>query len=235
MVLRLIVYLLALAAIALGIGSFFKITVVQTSGNVIYSSQELVDAAQIELGSNLFLLDTGAVKERILSEKLFVDSVNVRRKMPDTIVLEVRESQLLACFRFGGSYFVVNRRCQILSKGDEASVAGYIVLEGLEPLAPRVGEKLVLSESEGGKLRYLEDVMAVLLDRELYHNVLSIDAANPAALKLDYQGRLTVNLGSNEQLERKFDVLEGILKDLSDYDDGVIDLSTPGQGHYIPG
>ncbi len=202
---------------------------------MLYSSQELIEAAAIEPGKNLFLLDTGAVSRRILEEKLFVDSVSVRRRLPDTIVLDVRESRLLAYFAYGSSYYVVNRRCQILSKGDEASVAGYIRLDGVEPLAPRVGEKLALGESESGKLRYLEDLMAVMLERDIYHNVWSIDASNTAAFKLDYHGRLTVNLGGNEQLPRKFNVLEGILKDLSEYDVGTVDLSTPGEGHYIPG
>ena len=62
-----------------------------------------------------------------------------------------------------------------------------------------------------------------------------MDRSNPAALKFDYRGRLTVNLGSNEGLGRKFDMLEGILADLTDYDQGTVDLSTLGEGHYIPG
>ena len=230
-----ILSLIALAAIAVGIGSFFKITNIQTSGNVLYSSQELIDAAEIKLGSNLFLLDSRAVRSRILGEKLFVDEVAVRRKLPDTVVLEVRESQLLAYFPYGSEYYVMNRRCQIVSKGDDASVAGYIRLEGVTPLAPRVGEKLALGESESAKLRYLEDALAMLLERELYHDVQSVDISNPAALKFDYRGRLTVNLGSNEGLRRKFDMLEGILADLTDYDQGTVDLSTLGEGHYIPG
>ena len=80
---------------------------------MLYSSQELIDAAAIEPGKNLFLLDTGAVSRRILEEKLFVDSVSVRRRLPDTIVLDVRESRLLAYFAYAEMLYVPPRYLRV--------------------------------------------------------------------------------------------------------------------------
>lgn len=227
-------YIIALIAIAVGVGSFFKISDIQVSGNVLYSEQEIAEASKIELGKNLILLNKRRIVNNILDSKTYVDSVTVKRKFPSTVQLVIRESKLLAYLEYGETCYVINRRCKILSPGDAASVAGYIHILGAAPQDPEVGEQLSLGEGEGAKLDYLADVMEQLMKKELYPYVQWIDMSNVASVKFLYRGSLTIDLGRNEGLEKKFDILERILQDLSENDRGIINLATAGEGHYIP-
>ena len=227
-------YVLAVAAAIVGIGSFFKISDIQVTGNVIYSSKEILDVAPIELGDNLFLLNKRNIEESILENRNFVDTVTVFRKLPDTVEINILESQLLASVEANGAYFVINRKCQILSKTDAEDASRHIRIMGIEPLSPRVGEQLKLGVAEASKEDYLADVMEMMLVKEMYSHVSYIDVSNISSLKFDYRDNLVIDLGKHEELERKFDMLERILADLAENDRGTISLAKVGEGHFIP-
>jgi len=231
---RAVVYILAVAAAIVGIGSFFKISDIQVTGNVIYSSKDILDVAKIELGDNLFLINKGNIEESILENRNFVDTVTISRRLPDTVEINILESQLLASVEINGAFFILNRKCQILSKTDEVGAAGHIRITGVEPLSPRVGEQLKLGVAEAAKEEYLADVMEMMLRNEMYRHVSRIDASNVSSFEFTYRGNITVDLGKNEELERKFNMLESILADLAENDRGTISLAKAGEGHFIP-
>ncbi len=228
------VYILAIAAVVVGIGSFFKISDIQVTGNVIYSSKEILEVTGIEPGDNLFLINKQDIEESILENRGFVDTVTISRKLPDCVEINIRESQLLAYVELEGTYFIMNRKCEILSKTDSAGAAGHIQIVGVEPLSPRVGELLTLGAAESAKEEYLADVMEMMLQKDIYRYVSQIDASNISSLKFNYRGDLVVDLGKNEELARKFDMLESIIADLAENDRGTISLAKVGEGHFIP-
>ena len=227
-------YILAIVAAVVGIGSFFKISDIQVTGNVIYSSQEILDVAGIAPGDNLFLINKRNIEESILKNRGFVDTVTISRHLPDIVEINIRESQLLAYVELEGAYYIMNRKCEILSKTDAAGAAGHIEIAGVQPLSPRVGEMLALGAAESAKEEYLADVMEMMLEKDIYRYVSRIDASNISSLKFDYRGLLVVDLGKNEELARKFDMLESIIADLSENDRGTISLAKVGEGHFIP-
>lgn len=231
---RTIIYIAAILAAIVGIGSFFKISDIQVTGNVIYSEQEILEVAGIELGDNLFLVNKRSAEEAILENRGFADTITVKRKLPDTIEINVRESRLLAYVQHGDDYYVLNRKCELLSKTDAVGVAGHIWLQGISPVEPEVGRTLELSVEEEAKGDYLAEVMELMLENELYSQVQWIDVSNVSSLKFLYRGGITVDLGKNEELERKFDMLESILADRAENDKGTISLVKPGEGHFIP-
>ena len=206
----------------------------QVTGNVIYSAQDILGVAPVQPGDNLFLINKRAIEEEILKNYSFVDTVDINRRFPDTLEINIRESQLLAYVEYEGAYYVINRRCEILSKSDAMGVSGYIRISGVDPLAPRIGEQLALGEAEDGKEDYLAELMELILENELYSQVQWIDASNVSALKFNYGSSMTVNMGGNEELERKFNMLESMIADRADNDRGTIDLSKVGEGHFIP-
>ena len=227
-------YILALAAVVVGIGSFFKISDIQVSGNVIYSAQDILKVVDIKPGDNLFLFSKRAVEEAVLENCGFADTVTVKRRLPDVIEINVRESKLLACVECEGVYYILDRKCEILSKTDAYGAAGHILISGVQPLAPKVGEQLTLGEAERSKEDYLADVMEQMMEQDIYSHVQWIDASNVSSLKFLYQERITVDLGKNEALDRKFAMLENILADRAENDRGTIDLAKLGEGHFIP-
>ena len=58
------------------------------------------------------------------------------------------------------------------------------------------------------------------------------DASNPG---FAYDGRFTVRLGANENVEYKFGMLQSAVSQLTDSDTGTIDLSIDKRAHFSPG
>jgi hypothetical protein len=64
--------------------------------------------------------------------------------------------------------------------------------------------------------------------------VTGIDMSTISNPSFDYMGRFTVKLGSDENIEYKFGLLQSAVQQLKDGDYGTIDLSIDKQAHFSP-
>lgn len=83
----------------------FALSRVRVSGVDRASEAALVKLGGITLGTNLFVLDTGAI-ERALGAHPWVKHVTVRRRWPSTLSIEVTEHAPIAMMSLGDLYLV---------------------------------------------------------------------------------------------------------------------------------
>ena len=79
-------------AIVAALTLFFKVETITVSGTTEYSSEEIITASGIQQGDNLFLLNKYEIYESILEKLPYVSSVSISRKLPDTLLIEVTDS-----------------------------------------------------------------------------------------------------------------------------------------------
>ncbi len=233
-VLRVIVLILIFALAFFAVETFFKITNIEVTGNGNYAAEFIIDTAGVELGDSLVILNKGKMKNNILNACSFVESVNIKRSFPDTLVIELEESQLLAYLEADTGYCVINRKCRIVDV-PAVEPAGYIKITGIKAAKPEMGKQLKIDgDASEGRYDYLCDLLALMPQNDIYTKVTAIDAENIASYSFDYEGRLEVVFGKNENLEKKFKLFLSILEDLNAADKGTINLSQKGEGHFIP-
>ena len=73
------------AAILAAVTVFFKVKKVIVSGESRYSAEEVLEAAGIAEGENLFFLNKVAITNRIFRDRPYLDTVSIRRRFPDTV------------------------------------------------------------------------------------------------------------------------------------------------------
>ena len=54
---KLLIMLAIVAAVVFGVAIFFKVSTIEVQGNTVYSSEQIVEASQIQPGDNLLLVD----------------------------------------------------------------------------------------------------------------------------------------------------------------------------------
>lgn len=228
-------FLLVCAALIFGMSVFFRVSKIEIIGAGGYAQEEILSASGIEKGDNLIFIDRSGAATRIKSRLPYIDTVVVHRTLPSTVTIEITESQALAYIAVEGELWVLDRKCKALSKTTSSETDDLIQVVGLTVDKPVIGEAMTGQDAEASKLEFLSVVLRELSIRGMQSRIETIDMTNPANPCFDYDGRFTVHLGKNEDVDYKLDRLLSVVAQLGAGDIGTLDLSIDDRVHYTQG
>ena len=232
--LRFLRYLLAAAAIVLAANIFFEINDIQVEGNVVYSEEEILEASGLEVGDSGLLAPRPLIARRIRRTLPGISGAGVSLVLPDRMVITVVETAAVAVLDTSRGPVLLSRDCRVVG-GFRGNQGELLRLRGLEPLETPEGETLRVEERDSFKLSYLQELLPLLLDSGLRGEVQDLDVSNVSNLVFSFRGRFTVQMGKQEALSSKLDFMQRIADNLGAGDSGVLDMSSPQEGHYFPG
>ncbi|MCD8001460.1 MAG: FtsQ-type POTRA domain-containing protein [Oscillospiraceae bacterium] len=226
-------FLLVCMALIFGLSVFFRVYNIEVTGNSYYTSEEIVEASGIEQGDNLFFINRSSVVARIYARLPYVERADIRRSLPNRLVIEVTESGAIAYVTAEDGDWAIDRSCKLLSRVDETERAALIRVDGLTPIAPEEGQTIAAGEAERAKVTYLSEILYQISTLGMQDDVTWIDISSVSNPSFDYLGRFTVKLGASEDVDYKFQCLLSASEKLADGDRGTLDLSIDKQVHLI--
>lgn len=224
-------FLIICAALVFGMSVFFRVSGIEVEGNALYTPEEIIEASGIEQGDNLFFINRFSAISRIFSKLPYVEKAVINRSLPNKLVIVVTESHAIACVTAEDGTWAIDRNCKLLSKAGGDDLRGLIRVEGLVPIAPEAGQIIAPGEAESPKVGYLSAILTQIDALDLRKNISYIDISGISNPSFDYLGRFTVKLGSNENIEYKFQCLLSAVDALSEGDRGTLDLSIDKRAH----
>lgn len=94
-------------ALTMGATVFFQVETVAVTGNSRYSQEEIIKATGIQTGDNLFRMNKYQIAHQVLQGLPYVEELTIRRALPSTIVLTVKEWDAVARVEAPGTSAVV--------------------------------------------------------------------------------------------------------------------------------
>ena len=224
-------FLLICAALVFAVSVFFRVSGLEVEGNSLYSAEEIITASGIEKGDNLFFINQFTAISRIYSKLPYVEKAAISRSLPNKLTIVVTESKAIACVASEEGNWAIDRSCKLLSKAEGAELNGLIRIEGLTAIAPEAGQLVAPGEADTPKVTYLAAILRQIEGLELREKITYIDISGISNPTFDYLGRFKVKLGSNENLEYKFQCLLSAVDALNEGDRGTLDLSIDKRAH----
>lgn len=132
-------------ATAFGLSPYFDVDKIRAEGNTYYTQEEIIQASGLKTGGNIFKKNTGDAEEKLLSDPYFSD-VDVKRDLPNTLVIEVRERKECATVPYGEEYVVIDREGVVLAKEDRQPEL--TLIDGMTIKSMTPGEPLEVKEKE---------------------------------------------------------------------------------------
>ncbi len=229
-----VVFVVICGAVIFAMSVFFRVSEIEVAGNSLYTAEEVMEAAGIEKGDNLFFINRFTAVSRIFSRLPYVENAYITRSLPNRITITVSESKAIAYIATDTKGWVVDRNCKILKGAESDDTVALIRINGISPINPSVGEVVAPGEEDQPKVTYLAEILDQIQQRGMEGDVTIIDMSSAADPSLDYLGRFTVKLGSREDTEYKFGMLLGAVAQLASGDTGTIDLSVDNKAHFSP-
>lgn len=221
---------LAIAVFCVGLvlvfSLFFKINTVTVTGDKIYSEKMVVEKSGIETGTNLFRVSENKISEKLSRELPYIKSVTFKRKLPDTLVINVEATKETAAFVSNSVYVLIDETGKILDKDASVLRENVAVVNNVKLKEKQEGEQVVLTSAE--KTQTLINLLEAIKKSELVL-LTEIDLKNINDIKIKYDDRITFEVGSLTNIETKLARGKAALEkenEINAYSKGTLDLKT---------
>ena len=114
----LILILLIIAIIFVLSSSLFNIKSINVLNNNILSNEDIISLSNINIGQNIFKINKNASIDH-LKENAYIEEVNISRKLPNTLEINVKERKRKYMLQFADSYVYINNQGYMLEISTE--------------------------------------------------------------------------------------------------------------------
>lgn len=195
----------------------FRVTKVQIEGNKFYTDKEIKKMVlDAPIAKNTILATMIKTEEKTKDAQL-IEKVTIKRKNMNTLIVQVKEKQMIGYFEYQGKYANFDRQGVIQIITDEP-LSNVPLIEGLDVKDVKQGEKLKGINTK--KLNSILSIGKMLEKTEQKPDKLVFNDMKQLVL---YYGEIEVRLGNDENMDEKMNRLVGILPQL-DGMEGILHL-----------
>ncbi|MCR4420027.1 MAG: FtsQ-type POTRA domain-containing protein [Clostridia bacterium] len=199
---------LALASWLFARSSFWELEAIKVRGNVTVSGEEIIRLSGLLPGENLLRLNKQAVKENLLRHPR-IREVELRRDLPDTVLVEVRERVALVLIPAAGAFWEVDQEGRVLGARKAWSPADPLLLTGVTVPREQLVPGRILALPELGPLL----AVAQALPPGIREEVQELHLANPGGICLYTREGVRVILGDAGEVEQKLALFWAIYRE----------------------
>ena len=204
-VLKLLCALAVVGALTVGATVFFQVETVAVTGNTRYAQEDVVAASGVQPGDNLFRLNKTDIRRQIEEKLPYVETVELSRSLPSTLVIAVQECAAAAEVEGTGQNWLISQTGKLLEKS--AGNAGVLTVTGLVPLVPREGTYLAVELEEQNRLDGLLAFLQAVEQLEMSGEVSRVSLTSTRLL-LRYRERYDVKLPLTCDFAYKLELLQ---------------------------
>ncbi len=189
----------------LGCTPFFQVNRYVVEGNMALTDEKVVALSGIEQGDNIFYADTWGAK-RSLRQNPFVEDAQVRRKLPDQIVIQLKERRSVGYLVTTDGYVQVGEDGRLLAIQQSLSNYNLPVISGVElSELPAIGGFI-----QNEKLKQALEVLQHC-DQSLLNNIAELNVGQDYYILAYTNQKVEVRLGGLENMEQRLQDLNQIL------------------------
>lgn len=230
---RLLCTLLIACAIVAAMTLFFKVQTIVVDGGERYGKEEIIAASGVKLEDNLFLLNKYSVAQTIFEKLPYVEEAAIHRKLPDTLVITVRECAAAAGIETDGGFWLISENGKLLELVQSVP-HGCPTVSGVELIDPAASGKLSLGEEHAAAESRLLGILHAANEYGMLAGVGSIDLSDATAIEMDYLGRFRVKLPWDADMDRIFRAVQMLANSLEANETGEVNLMMDDEIHFIP-
>ncbi|MBQ2413270.1 MAG: FtsQ-type POTRA domain-containing protein [Anaerotignum sp.] len=214
------VALALVAVIGLLLSPVFATKNVAVEGAEHYTKEQLCDMIGLSGGDNIFLFGKGKAAQKLEQDPYIADA-KLSMRVPDTIVIQVKERKVRGYVPYMGSYLYIDETGRVLDVQDACREA-LPQVKGLIFDSFTLGEVIPVENQEA--LNVMLHFSQLMEKYELLDLVVEIDVSNPENIHAAVN-QVEIILGDMENGDTKIRYMAEVMKTIPKEDRGTLDLS----------
>ncbi len=211
-----------LLLLAFFLSPIFNVSDIRVVGVDKIPAESAIEASGVVKGASIFKVSPKKSEERLTS-MAYVDTVKVRRILPDTVEISIRESREVAYIYFIGNYVGVDANGKILEIKQSEEEVSLPVIVGTNVTEFGIGNKIKIDDATKEKTVF--DIIKQLDTAQIRTSIKTIDVFDLNDIRFFTVSEATVNMGGMDDIMYKVAFLKKILEDNGDNRGAVIDMT----------
>lgn len=210
----------------------FVVRNIAIEGNDAVSQEEIIRAAQVEMGSHITDVDAEVLKTNLESGGVYALD-GVKTKFPNTVILTVRKRTRDAVVRNGGKYLVLDSDGYVIESNEVMPEDGGIYVYGLNATSYRIGGRITAPEEN---LQGMKTVLDSIRSQNAGQYVSDLTVSDVDNLTITTRTGMHVKLGDAENMDNKILWMCSAVSDLESRGNtrGTLDVSSGTKADYSP-
>lgn len=206
-----LIIVLLVALVFFLMSPLFNVTEITVLGNNGVSEETITSLSQIEIGANIYKTSKEIIKKRI-KENAYIENVEVRRKLPNRIELEVKERKTSYMLEYAGSFIYINNQGYILELSNEKLEVP--IIEGYTTNIEELQAGNRLNKEDLTRLEMILKIMESKESNEILEKInrINIEDKQNYTLKMEEEKKI-VYLGNASNLSSRMLYLKAVLED----------------------
>lgn len=202
------------------VSPIFNIANIKVTGNNKLQSEKIVGSTGLEIGQNIFKINKREIISN-LENNGFIDSVKIKRNLPDEIEVIVSERVPSFAIEYGNGYVIIGNQGYIIEISDEQKELPLLI--GTVTKKEEYIENNRLDEEDLNGLNVVLKIMnaASLSGIESLINAIDISSLSDVKIYLDTEGKVAY-LGDCSNLSHRIQWVKTILEDRKGIDGEIM-------------
>lgn len=213
----------------------FKIQVIQVDSDTRYNKDDIISAIGIKKGENLFLSARNIDKKNIQRLMPYIDEVNIIRKIPNKVVIKVKESSPKGIIYSDSKYILIDDKARILEILDEP-IDNIMIIRVNDVKSTNPSDIVEFKNDDIKAIMY--KILDEIKQNNISDDITQIDMTDQLNIMIKYQDRIKIQVGSVDNLDYKFKTASLILSDeIKANERGILNVSISqdeGRSYFLP-
>lgn len=202
-------FVIVITVTLLSVTLLFKAKNIEVSGTDLYTDEQIRMICGVEVGDNLIRLDPHTAEKCVLDSLAYVDDIKVLRSFPDKISIKVTQAVPRANIESGGKYYVVSESGKILEADRDTPKSGLVIVVGYDIKSVKLGDKLMSNDDL--KDNIMDTILTSVESSDMKEHISAVNITDRTNIKLNYDNRINILLGSSLDLEYKLNAVKVII------------------------
>ena len=214
--------------------SFFKLNKVEISGSKKYTYKQVQECAGVEIGQNIFKYKSQTIVNKLKNKLIYIDKVEVKKVLPSKISIVVTDAEPNYFVKEKEDCFVLSKNLKVLEKlsfkdfelSIKNSSLDFVKIFGISLTDESVG-KFIFDISSNKEKTNILIILNKALNNNKFKDITQISLVNKNNVKIKYEDRILILLGSWDQMDYKIKFAKHIIDSKLDKNErGTIDLTS---------
>lgn len=203
-----LIFMLTIGSVILLNSGIFKVNIIEIKGNKECSKEEILKYSDVNLNKNIFKYKIKDIEKNI-KKNSYIDSVIVERKIPNKIIVTVKERKAVAILQNNDKKYYIDKKGNILKRFTSKSQDSMVLKIDYDIDKE---QKLKL-ENEQTKKR-LFYLLECLKKHNVNKQIENVDLRNKDNIIIATKSKVKMILPNNDKLDYNISRLNSILVDL---------------------
>lgn len=204
-------------------------------GKSVYKDEKIISAADLEVGINMFTVREGKINKKVTAELPYIRSVDIKRKLPDTIIVAVEPTSDKYLIVADKSYICLDENLKVVSDKKRKLTDGSFRILGFEAQTAEVASRYEPSENNKEKFNLAQKMVSAIENKGIMKKA-EINLEDLSEVTVIYDSRIMIYLGDCKDLENRISLASDVIETAaSQGQTGYIDTRYDGRAYFNEG